>query len=94
MVLGIPQFMKPPSAHRLLGDIHYQPTTHCYGWTAEMYLMFSIGVGQARDDQMEKVENPQKDGVTSNYIVSLPYLIITNRYLGIYLPIYLMVITR
>lgn len=29
----------------LLGDIHYQPSTKCYGWTAEIYLMVSIGVG-------------------------------------------------
>eukprot|EP00434_Breviolum_minutum_P003049 symbB.v1.2.002681.t1/scaffold120.1/size317809/14 len=29
----------------LLGDIHYQPSTRCFGWTAEIYLMLSIGVG-------------------------------------------------
>jgi len=29
----------------LLGDIHYQPSTKCFGWTAEIYLMLSIGVG-------------------------------------------------
>jgi len=27
----------------LLGDIHYQPATKCFGWTAELYLMLSIG---------------------------------------------------
>ncbi|CAE7300947.1 unnamed protein product [Symbiodinium natans] len=29
----------------LLGDIHYQPATKCFGWTAELYLMLSIGFG-------------------------------------------------
>ncbi|CAJ1337107.1 unnamed protein product, partial [Effrenium voratum] len=28
----------------LLGEIHYQQATSCYGWTAELYLMLSIGV--------------------------------------------------
>lgn len=29
----------------LLGDIHYTPSTKCFGWTAELYLMLSIGIG-------------------------------------------------
>ena len=37
-----------PYRPRLLGDIHYQPSTRCFGWTAEIYLMLSIGVGSQR----------------------------------------------